>query len=62
MPWEGRVEVRVNGTWGTVCQTEWDTADASIVCRAMGYGSVKYVYHWSYFGRGAGVTHYSYLK
>ncbi|CAI9728830.1 in malignant brain tumors 1 neurotrypsin-like [Octopus vulgaris] len=53
-PGEGRVEVFHKGHWTTICDDDWDVADARVICRMVGDYSKAIPFYNARFGKGEG--------
>ncbi|XP_034235276.1 uncharacterized protein LOC117641771 [Thrips palmi] len=54
-PKEGRLEVKVYGEWGTVCDDDFNEAAAMTVCRTLGMPGKAAVKKEAHFGQGQGI-------
>ena len=61
-PNQGRVELNVNGVWGTVADLGWDDEDGDVVCRMLGLPPASAAPTGAMFGQGTGVIWLSYVN
>ncbi|NXP73861.1 C163A protein, partial [Ramphastos sulfuratus] len=55
-PCSGRVEVKHNEIWGTVCDGDWTKEDAEVVCKQLRCGYAVRALNRAPFGEGSGPT------
>ncbi|EGV98565.1 Scavenger receptor cysteine-rich type 1 protein M130 [Cricetulus griseus] len=51
---EGRVEIKVLGAWGPLCNSHWDIEDAHVLCQQLKCGVALSTPGGAHFGKGAG--------
>ena len=47
----GTVEVCVNHTWGSICDSSWNSQDADVICRQLGFNNTLGISHQFYFAK-----------
>ncbi|XP_053387660.1 deleted in malignant brain tumors 1 protein-like [Mercenaria mercenaria] len=54
IPSEGRVEILVDGVWGTICDNNFNIKSANVTCHMFGLQVVRYYTNAAGYGQGSG--------
>ena len=55
---EGRVEICLDGEWGTICNNFWSYQEARVVCRQLSFRQADAIaIHTTRYGKGTGPIH-----
>ncbi|XP_053387247.1 uncharacterized protein LOC123541978 [Mercenaria mercenaria] len=55
-PFDGRAEIKVNGTWGTICDQNFDILYANAFCDILGKRATQY-FTSARYGQGSGIMY-----
>ena len=58
---QGRVELNVNGLWGTVADPKWNKEDGDVVCRMLSLPPSSATPGGGIFGQGTGIVWLSHV-
>ncbi|XP_061172005.1 deleted in malignant brain tumors 1 protein-like [Saccostrea echinata] len=62
-PSEGRIELKHNGIWGSICSKNFSVSEGKVICRSLGFeGRHVTVHHGGMFGHGEGPEVISHLS
>ena len=61
-PNQGRVELNVNGLWGTITDDDWDDKDGDVVCRMLGLPAATGTPGGAIFGQGTGMIWLAHVR